>query len=170
MYGAPRQRVLTDQQQNIINAAFSGFNTDNNDMIDREEMKAALVQIDPTASEEEIDLLVDTIDNDDSGDVSLEEFRTFLTQKLLGLMDDEMMHKFEATFDYTMSGVITSHDLQRMLKLEGEFPLSDAEANEFVELAETQFVRSDGERAERVSNGLIEYRPFLKWLKEDHED
>ena len=48
------------------------------------------------------------------------------------------------------SGLVTPHDLRQMLIREGEHPLSDAEANEFVELAETV-------GGEKCSNGLIEY-------------
>jgi Ca2+-binding EF-hand superfamily protein len=126
-------------------------------------MTNALHKIDPQASEEEVLLLVDTIDEDGSGDVSREEFRTFLEKKILGLIDDdEMMHKFEASFDKHLYGLITPHELRSMLIKEGEYPLSDAEANEFVELAETI-------GGSRCSNGLIEYRPFLQWLKQDHQ-
>jgi Ca2+-binding EF-hand superfamily protein len=162
--GAPRMRQLTADHQKIIEAAFAGLNVNDEDAaLDTSEMKKALQKIDPQASEEEILLLVDTIDADGSGDISLEEFREFLQKKILGLMDDdEMMHKFEATFDKHLTGVITPHELRQMLIREGEYPLSDAEANEFVELAETL-------GGDRSSNGLIEYRPFLKWLKQDHQ-
>merc|ERR1719478_1247218 len=163
-FGKPRVRQLTAEHRRIIEAAFAGFNVDDeNDLLDASEMKKALHKIDPQASEEEVLLLVDTIDEDGSGDVSREEFRTFLEKKILGLIeDDEMMHKFEATFDKHLTGLITPHELRQMLIREGEFPLSDAEANEFVELAETI-------GGSRTSTGLIEYRPFLKWLKEDHQ-
>jgi Ca2+-binding EF-hand superfamily protein len=163
-FGKPRVKQLTAEHQRIIDAAFAGFDVgDENDAIDAKEMSDALYKIDPQATDEEVLLLVDTIDSDGSGDVNREEFRTFLQNKILGITeDDEMIHKFEATFDKHLTGLITAHELRHLLIREGEHPLSDAEANEFVELAETI-------GGTRSSNGLIEYRPFLDWLKEDHQ-
>lgn len=156
-----RIRQLTAEDQKRIDAAFSGFDIgEENESIDPDEMLTALHKIDPQANEDEIRLLIDTIDADGNGEVSREEFKQFLERKILGQIDDdEMFHKFEATFDKNLSGLVTPHDLRQMLIREGEHPLSDAEANEFVELAETV-------GGEKCSNGLIEYRAFLKWLKE----
>jgi Ca2+-binding EF-hand superfamily protein len=152
-------RELTPKMKQIIESAFDAFDVGQDNQISVQEMSLALQKIDPNATAEEISILVDAVDEDGSGDVSRDEFQKFLEKKLLGVMDEnEMYHKFEASFDTKRTGLIPPHVLRQMLMREGRFPLSEAEANEFVELAMTA-------GGEKRCDGLIEYRPFLEWLK-----
>jgi Ca2+-binding EF-hand superfamily protein len=156
---APLSPRLTQEHERIIESAFEAFDLSDDAFIDDKEMCKALESIDPGATKAEIKLLVDSIDESGDGKVELWEFRKFLERKLLGTSDeDEMMHKFEAVFDQSKLGLVTPHELRQLLMKEGAHPLSEAEANELIELAQTMGDKCD-------SDGLIEYRPFLAWLK-----
>jgi len=97
-----------------------------------------------------VHLLIDDIDENGDGMISCDEFKTIMI-KCLYDANDEMLQAF-AVVDSDGDGFISTVEFKRIMMTEGNYPLSDREADELMIFAD-----SDGD-------GLVDYRKFLIWL------
>merc|ERR1719197_1670711 len=115
-------------------------------------MKAAFKEIDTTATDTDIQLLIDDIDENGDGEVDKSEFTTIMARKFLGMDDDNALCHIWDMMDDDKDGYIPTVQLRAMLMKEGRAPLSEQEADELM-----MFADSDGD-------GLVDYKWFLQWL------
>eukprot|EP00440_Ansanella_granifera_P034750 gb/GFBE01037697.1/.p1 GENE.gb/GFBE01037697.1/~~gb/GFBE01037697.1/.p1 ORF type:complete len:203 (+),score=57.72 gb/GFBE01037697.1/:1-609(+) len=150
-FGARFSSKLTPQEKEIIDVAFDSFK-DESGYITTERLKEAFEAIDALGDISEIQMLLDSIDEDGDGKIDEDEFRHIMTRKFLGEDDDQsFVHSMEM-LDVNKDGYIPLADLRAVLMKEGTQPLSEQEVDELMMFADTE------------GDGLIEYKGFLRWL------
>mmetsp|Transcript_92559 Transcript_92559/g.261456 ORF Transcript_92559/g.261456 Transcript_92559/m.261456 type:complete len:195 (-) Transcript_92559:134-718(-) len=151
IYGARFTSKLTAQEKEIIDVAFETFK-DESGFITTERLKEAFSEIDALGDIESIQVLIDDIDENGDGKIDEDEFRHIMTRKFLGEDDDSsFVHTFEM-LDSNRDGFIPLAELRHILMHEGQAPFSEQECDEFL-----MFADLDGD-------GLVEYKPLLRWL------
>ncbi|CAE7289684.1 Ankrd17 [Symbiodinium sp. KB8] len=150
-FGARFSSKLTPQEKEIIDVAFESFK-DESGYITTERLKEAFEAIDQLGDISDIQMLLDSIDQDGDGKIDEDEFRHIMTRKFLGEDDDaSFVHAFEM-LDVNKDGYIPLADLRSVLMKEGSQPLSEQEVDELMMFADIE------------GDGLIEYKSFLRWL------
>lgn len=151
MFGARFSSKLTPQEKEIIDVAFESFK-DESGYITTERLKEAFEAIDQLGDISDIQMLLDSIDQDGDGKIDEDEFRYIMTRKFLGEDDDAaLVHAFEM-LDVNKDGYIPVAELRTVLMKEGSQPLSEQEVDELMMFADIE------------GDGLIEYKSFLRWL------
>merc|ERR1719198_1564900 len=149
-FGTRFHHKLTPQENEIIDVAFESFSEDG--YITTTHLREAFKKIDALGDIRDIQLLIDDIDENGDGQIDENEFRHIMTRKFLGEDDDSsFMHAFEM-LDENKDGYIPLAELRHILMREGQQPLSEQEADELLMFADVE------------GDGLIEYKPFLRWL------
>lgn len=142
---------LTPQEKEIIDVAFDAFKDDTG-YITTERLREAFAQIDALGDIQDIQMLIDDIDENGDGKIDEDEFRHIMTRKFLGEDDDSsFVHAFEM-LDSNKDGFIPIAEFRHILMREGSQPLSEQEVDELLMFADVG------------GDGLIEYKPFLRWL------
>jgi calmodulin len=151
MYGSRFSNKLQPQEKEIIDVAWDSFKDENN-FITTEKLKEAFEAIDALGDINDVQTLIDDIDENGDGMIDEDEFRHIMTRKFLGEDDDSsFVHAFEM-LDVNKDGYIPATELRHILMREGTQPLSEQEADELLMFADIE------------GDGLIEYKPFLRWL------
>lgn len=142
---------LRPEERQIIDNSFDAFKNDKG-VLTTESMKAAFKEIDTTATDTDIQLLIDDIDENGDGEVDKGEFTSIMARKFLGQDDDNALLHIWEMMDEDKDGYIPTVQLRYMLMREGRAPLSEQEADELM-----MFADPDGD-------GLVPYKWFLSWL------
>mmetsp|Transcript_92104 Transcript_92104/g.259640 ORF Transcript_92104/g.259640 Transcript_92104/m.259640 type:complete len:226 (+) Transcript_92104:118-795(+) len=151
VFGHRATSKLSPQEKEIIEVAFDAFK-DETGFITTERLREAFAQIDALGDIADIQMLIDDIDENGDGKIDEDEFRHIMTRKFLGEDDDSsFVHAFEM-LDANRDGYIPIADFRHILMKEGNQPLSEQEADELLMFADVE------------GDGLIEYKPFLRWL------
>eukprot|EP00401_Gymnodinium_catenatum_P056711 CAMPEP_0117485264 /NCGR_PEP_ID=MMETSP0784-20121206/14878_1 /TAXON_ID=39447 /ORGANISM="" /LENGTH=194 /DNA_ID=CAMNT_0005279851 /DNA_START=97 /DNA_END=681 /DNA_ORIENTATION=+ len=151
IYGARFTSKLTAQEKDIIDVAFETFK-DEAGFITTARLKEAFSEINALGDIQSIQALIDDIDENGDGKIDEDEFRHIMTRKFLGEDDDSsFVHTFEM-LDSNRDGFIPLAELRHILMHEGQAPFSEQECDEFL-----MFADLDGD-------GLVEYKPLLRWL------
>jgi len=150
-FGVRMHHKLTPQENDIINVAFDSFK-DEHGFITTKQLMEAFRKIDALGEIKDIQLLIDDIDINGDGKIDEKEFRHIMTRKFLGEDDDSsFVHGFEL-LDSDKDGYIPLTEFRQILMREGQAPLSEQEVDELMMFADLN------------SDGLIDYRSFLRWL------
>lgn len=151
IFGSRFSAKLTTQEREIIDVAFESFKDEGN-FITTDKLKEAFEAIGAMGDIADIQTLIDDIDENGDGKIDEEEFRHIMTRKFLGEDDDSsFVHAFEM-LDVNKDGYIPLAELRHILLREGQHPLSEQECDELLMFADLE------------GDGLIEYKPFLRWL------
>eukprot|EP00931_Biecheleriopsis_adriatica_P085688 TRINITY_DN6047_c0_g1_i2.p1 TRINITY_DN6047_c0_g1~~TRINITY_DN6047_c0_g1_i2.p1 ORF type:complete len:234 (-),score=69.69 TRINITY_DN6047_c0_g1_i2:134-835(-) len=121
-------------------------------IITTDSLRDAFAEINASGDMADVQLMVDDIDANNDGGIDMNEWWGIMTRKLLG--EDSMgsaPHTFEA-IDDNKDGYIPYVELRSILMKEGGAPLSEQEVDEL-----SMFADPD-------SDGLINYKEFLRWL------
>ncbi|CAJ1354910.1 unnamed protein product, partial [Effrenium voratum] len=150
-FGARFSSKLTPQEKEIIDVAFESFK-DESGYITTERLKEAFEAIDQLGDISDIQMLLDSIDQDGDGKIDEDEFRHIMTRKFLGEDDDSSFVQAFEMLDANKDGYIPMAELRTVLMKEGSQPLSEQEVDELMMFADIE------------GDGLIEYKGFLRWL------
>jgi len=132
------------------------------------QLKEAFQAIDAESDIHDIQLLIDDIDMNGDGKVDENEWRMIMLRKFLGEDDDSSIMHIFSMLDDNKDGYIPLVELRGcarrkavrrggILMREGQAPLSEQEVDELLMFADIE------------SDGLINYRTFLRWLSAPQE-
>merc|ERR1711971_360047 len=117
-------------------------------------LRNAFEAIDAESDIRDIQMLIDDIDENGDGMVDESEWWNIMSRKFMG-EDDESTSLIQnfVLLDDNKDGYIPLVELRTILMREGQAPLSEQEVDELLMFADTE------------SDGLINYRTFLRWLQ-----
>jgi len=117
-------------------------------------LRNAFKAIDAESDIRDIQMLIDDIDENGDGIVDESEWWNIMSRKFMG-EDDESTSLIQnfVLLDDNKDGYIPLVELRTILMREGQAPLSEQEVDELLMFADTE------------SDGLINYRTFLRWLQ-----
>jgi Ca2+-binding EF-hand superfamily protein len=158
-HGPPR---LSPQEEEIIKVSFESFSEEIYIEETKEKVRTltatglrnAFKAIDAESDIHDVQMLIDDIDENGDGMVDESEWRNIMSRKFMGEDDDStsLIQNF-MLLDDNKDGYIPLVELRTILMREGQAPLSEQEVDELLMFADTE------------SDGLINYRTFLRWLQ-----
>eukprot|EP00386_Alphamonas_edax_P015715 GDKI01047994.1.p1 GENE.GDKI01047994.1~~GDKI01047994.1.p1 ORF type:complete len:163 (+),score=71.32 GDKI01047994.1:112-600(+) len=151
---APRTE-LTNEEKDMIKSVFESFDRSGDGKLSLQEMEAAMKKVCDSIPENEIKLLIDDLDENGDNEVDYSEFYTIMRKKLLGLENEDDILQAFSLIDKDKNGFISPAELRHLLTNIGRNPLTQEEADELIQMADT-----DGD-------GLINYNEFFKSLMGD---
>uniref|UniRef100_A0A6U5AYY7 EF-hand domain-containing protein n=2 Tax=Hemiselmis TaxID=77924 RepID=A0A6U5AYY7_HEMAN len=117
---------LTRDQIDHFREAFNVFDSDGSGSIDASELGSCLRALGQNMSDQELEDLIISVDEDRSGSIEFEEFLAMITRKTEAMScDQEMLRAFEE-FDLARSGRISKDDFFGIMCTMGD-PLKPAE-------------------------------------------
>jgi len=152
---------LNPQEEEIIKVSFESFSEeivkDDGEkvrILTTSALTNAFKAIDAESDIRDIQMLIDDIDENGDGMVDETEWRNIMSRKFMG-EDDESTSLIQnfVLLDDNKDGYIPLVELRTILMREGQAPLSEQEVDELLMFADTE------------SDGLINYRTFLRWLQ-----
>lgn len=149
-----KQPDLTADQRDELKAAFTMFDKDGDGAISIQELSAVLQSLGQQCpTEDELQLLMNSVDTDQNGVIDFEEFVLLMNAMLTEPIDHEaeMLQVFRV-FDKDGDGFISEGELRLAMMNLGE-RMSDAELREMIAAADT-----DG-------NGQIDYAEFVAMMQ-----
>lgn len=157
-HGPPR---LSPQEEEIIKVSFESFseevlqeNGEKARILTTPGLRNAFKAIDAESDIRDIQMLIDDIDESGDGMVDESEWYNIMVRKFMG-EDDESTSLIQnfMLLDDNKDGYIPLVELRTILMREGQAPLSEQEVDELLMFADTE------------SDGLINFRTFLRWLQ-----
>merc|ERR1712060_532728 len=155
---------LTPQEEEIVRVSFESFSEESVEIDPRtgdrvvtryitiEKLTEAFTHIEAMSDIHDVQLLIDDVDENGDGKIDEDEWRRIMSRKFLGEDDDSsFVHVFQM-LDDNKDGYIPLVELRSILMREGQAPLSEQEVDELLMFADLD------------SDGLVDYRSFLKWL------
>lgn len=154
--GAKRKAVLkvdlSDEQKADIKEAFSLFDTAGSGVIDTKDLKVAMRALGFEPRKEEIKKMMNDVDKENSGKLSLDSFIILMANKMAEKDTKEEILKAFKLFDDDNTGKISFINLKRVAKELGE-NLTDEELQEMID------------EADRVGDGEVNQEEFLRIMK-----
>mmetsp|Transcript_7526 Transcript_7526/g.11167 ORF Transcript_7526/g.11167 Transcript_7526/m.11167 type:complete len:172 (-) Transcript_7526:19-534(-) len=111
---------LTEEQKQEIREAFELFDTDKNSAIDSHELKVAMRALGFPAQSEEIKQLMAEYDEDETGQITFQQFQQIMTQKMATRDPIEEITKAFKLFDDQGKGFINAKDIRKIARDIGE--------------------------------------------------
>lgn len=146
---------LTEEYRAEMKEAFALFDKDGDGKITVEEIKAVIISMGQTPSDEEAQEMMQNMDKDGNGTVEFEEFLEMMSKR--GSSDEtveaEMKEAFEI-FDKDKNGYITRDELQDVMKSLGE-ELSQEQLDEMMRECDLN------------GDNKVSFKEFVKMMKGD---
>lgn len=110
--------IFASRQRSHWQRIFNLFDEDGEGSIDRGEMRNLLLKFACDATSEQLDSIIDNLDDDNSGEISFDEFFSFatkLTRYVASCDPDELVHDMFKLLDQDASGTITVHEMHNVV-------------------------------------------------------
>merc|ERR1712086_336661 len=134
-------RKLEPEQKEIFEMAFSMFDRDGSGTVDVEEMRAVCKQVGIIPTDSELQLMIQELDTDQSGDIDKEEFLACLESKQVDPESEDVIKFAFERFDTDGSGKLSHAELEDVLTHMGE-PLTAREIKQLISICDKN---NDGE-------------------------
>lgn len=115
---------MTETQLHEFKEAFSQFDADRSGFIDAHELKNLCQWVGQDATEEEIQIMLDTADSDGSGKIDFWEFATLMAHKMGDANPDRTLLSAFSIFDGDGTGYIDASEIRHVMREMGE-PVED---------------------------------------------
>merc|ERR1711898_87338 len=132
---------LTQEQLDCFTEAFRMFDTDGSGTISCGEFRDVCLAVGMTPTDDELKAMIQELDQDDSGDIDLQEFLSAMQSKTSDPEGEEIIMDAFKTFDADGSGALSHQELRDVLNSMGE----KMEDDEITELIQAIDIDGDGE-------------------------
>ncbi|CAD8178376.1 unnamed protein product [Paramecium pentaurelia] len=110
-----KRTKLTKEQIDVLQQAFTLFDTDKSGSIDESELRNAMKALGFNASKEEVQKMVEQIDRDGSGTIEFQEFVEMMKKKMLE--DKNVEVEIEKAFNYFDDDNEGAIDLEKLRRV-----------------------------------------------------
>lgn len=142
---------LTEDEQNVFSWAFGILNDEKDGNITNKELAAFMRCIGKTATESQLNSMINEVDTDGNGFIDFNEFITALTRKLTGELDDDEVRDAFRVYDKDNTGFITADQLRLVF-----FDVDQVVPEEEIE----EIIRN----ADQDGDGRLSYEEFVQMM------
>ncbi|XP_060651412.1 calmodulin-like [Drosophila nasuta] len=142
---------LNDHERESFEWAFSLLTDDKSGFITQKELVGFLHALGKTASESQMNAMINEVDEDGNGFIDFKEFVTALSRKLSGNLDDDEIRDTFRVYDKDNTGFITADQVKTVF-FDLDQPIADDEIDEMIRTYD-----SDGD-------GMLNYEEFVEML------
>ncbi|XP_034477198.1 calmodulin-beta-like [Drosophila innubila] len=142
---------LTEEEQKIFSWAFGVLNDEKDGNITNKELAAFMRCIGKTATESQLNSMINEVDTDGNGFIDFNEFVTALTRKLSGNLDDDEIRDAFRVFDKENTGFIGPDQLRSVF-----FDVDQVVHEDEIE----EMIRN----ADQDGDGRLSYEEFVQMM------
>ena len=143
---------LSQDQLSQFQYCFSLFDSDQDGVINKEDIKKSLTGLGYNPTDQEIEEMVTVLDSNKNGEIDFHEFFAMVSKKMSGGANDEEIKDTLRVFDKDCNGFISAAELRQALANLGQ-KLTEEEVDEMIK--EVDF---DGD-------GQIDFAEFMSMMK-----
>jgi len=149
------KKELSSEQRKEVLEAFSLFDTENTGVIDAQDLWVALAALGFEPREEDFRKIMQEIDKNGTGKVSLDNFVQIMINKLFEWPSDEEVRKgFQQVFLSPGADAVTASDLRRIAANIGNLEITDEELEEMIN------------EADQTGSGEVNFEQFYAIITE----
>merc|ERR1711998_80870 len=149
---------LNDMQRELFEDAFRMFDKDGSGTIDCSEFRDVCRQIGIIPTDSELQMMIEEIDTDNSGDIDMDEFVNAISNKMVDAESEDHIRAAFQMFDNDDSGHLSRDEIHEVLLHLGDNLTPDV-IDKLISIAD---VDSDGQIDAKEFVAMVLDRPYIK--------